>query len=100
MIEDFSFVFEFDELEVNNYVVFQMQGQNFEFVVYKFNGDKIGLMYILVGQVIYVEYKEFIIGYIVVLVSYLVQFDIEIVFFLIVIMLGIRSQIGGLMINV
>lgn len=100
MTEDSSSVFEFDELEANNHVVLQMQGQNSELVVHKFNGDKTGLMHILAGQVIHVEYKESTTGYTVAPVSYLAQSDTEIVLPSTVIMLGTRSQIGGLMTNV
>ena len=98
--DDGNYEFEFDELEANNHAVLQMYGSTSELIVHKFNGDRTGLMHILEGQVIHVEYKESTTGYTVAPVSYKVEKGTEIVLPSTVIMLGTRSELKGLMTNV
>lgn len=100
MTDDGIHDFEFDELEANNHAVLQIYGSSSELVVHKFSGDRTGLMHILEGQVIHVEYKESTTGYTVAPVSYKVEKGTEIVLPSTVIMLGTRSELHGLMTNV
>ena len=98
--DDGNHEFEFDELEAINHAVLQMYGSSSELIVHKFDGDRTGLMHILTGQVIHVEYKESTTGYTVAPVSYKVEKGTEIVLPSTVILLGTRSEMKGLMTNV
>ena len=92
--------FEFDELEANNHAVLQMYGSTSELIVHKFDGDRTGLMHILSGQVIHVEYVESTTSFTVAPVSYKIESGTEVVLPSTVIMLGTRSEMGGLLTNV
>ncbi|KAK3576663.1 hypothetical protein CHS0354_004948 [Potamilus streckersoni] len=95
-----SNIFEFDQLDAYNHAVLWMDGGNSQLIVHKFDGDRTGLMHLLEGQILHVEYKESTTGYTVAPVSYKIEKGTEIRLPSTVIMLGTRTELKGLITNV
>lgn len=93
-------IFEFDVLEANNHAVLQIWGHRSELIVHDFEGDRTGLMYLSGKQICHVEYVESKAGFSVAPVSFYVSNGTELRLPSTVIMLGTRSELGGLLTNV
>lgn len=89
-----------DLLEAVNHVFLEMFGKNTELIVHKFDGDRTGLMHLQSGQKLYSEYVASTTGFTVAPVSYNIDKGAEILLPSTVVMLGTRTQHGGLMTGV